>query len=134
MDPWIETVAVCAIIALGTALGRTFSNWGKPYWLLGYTLALVLMAWLLLLTYNQRLHFVQAFIWIATGRARFVILSFAVTVGLISPLSRLPRKSERLIVCAITALIVIWFSVLPFLSSAVMENRLRDLRTELLQN
>jgi len=129
VSPWFETVAVCALIAVGTALGKAFSDRPKPYWLLGYTLALALVGWLLLVTYNQSLHFAQLFIRIATGRARFVILSFAVTIGLISPLSRLPRKSERLIVCTVTALIVTWFSVLPFLSSAMMENRMRDLRT-----
>jgi len=129
MNPWFETVAVCALIAVGTALGKAFSDRPKPYWLLGYTSALALVGWLLLVTYSQSLHFAQLFTWIATGRARFVILSFAVTIGLISPLSRLPRKSERLIVCIVTALIVTWFSVLPFLSAAMMENRMRDLRT-----
>jgi len=134
MNPWVETAGVVLIAVLGVFLGRVFSSLRKPYWLLGYFLPLILIAMLILVRCNNVLRFVQPFCWIAAGRVKFVILSLAVTMGLTVPLSRLPRKCERLLVCILMAVVVTWFSVLPFLVPALIKNHLSNIKTRLNSN
>ncbi len=134
MNPWFETAGVVLIAVSGVFLGRFFSGLRKPYWLLGYFLPLTLLAILVLVRCNNMLRFVQPFCWIATGRIKFVILSLVVTMGLTVPLSRLPRKCERILVCILMAGIVIWFSILPFLVPALIKDHLSNIKTRLDSN
>ena len=134
MNPWVETAGVVLIAVLGVFLGRVFSGLRKPYWLLGYFLPLALIAILVLIRFNNVLRFVQPFCWVATGRVKFVILSLVVTMGLTVPLSRLPRKCERILVCILMAGIVIWFSILPFLVPALIKDHLSNIKTRLDSN
>ncbi len=134
MNPWVETAGVVLIAVLGVFLGRFFSGLRKPYWLLGYFLPLALITILVLVRCNNVLRFVQPFCWFATGRVKFVILSLVVTMGLTVPLSRLPRKCERILVCILMAGIVTWFSVFPFLVPALIKDHLSNIKTRLDSN
>ncbi len=129
MSPWVGTVSVVLVALLGIWLGRLSSRFQKSYWLLGCSLPIVLLVMLILTRYNNSLHFVKPFSWIAIGRARFIILSLAVSMGLTVPLSRLPYKFEKLIVCLLMAGFVVWFSVLPLLSPALVKDHLANLST-----
>jgi hypothetical protein len=55
-------------------------------------------------------------------------------MGLTVPLSRLPHKFEKLIVCILMGVFVTWFSVLPFLVPALIKSRLYNIRTKLDSN
>ena len=134
MNPWFETTGVVLVAVLGIFLGRIFSGFRRPYWTLGYFLPCILIAMLLLVRCNSALNFVWPFSWITTGRVRFFSLSLAVSMGLTVPLSRLPRKCEKLLVCIVMALFVTWFSVLPFLIPALIKDRLSNLKTRLDSN
>ena len=134
MNPWVETAGVVLIAVFGVFLGRVFSSLRKPYWLLGYFLPLILIAILVLIRFYNVLRFVQPFCWITTGRVKFVILSLVVTMGLTVPLSRLPRKCEKLLVCIVMAVVVTWFSVLPFLVPALIKDHLSKIKTRLDSN
>jgi hypothetical protein len=129
MNPWVETIGVVLIAVLGVCLGRLFSRFRTPYWMLGYLFPAGLIAMLALVRFDNSLYFIRPFIWVATGRAKFVTLSMAVSMGLTVPLSRLPRKWEQLSVCVIMAGFVTWFSVLPFLVPALIKDRLEHLKT-----
>lgn len=129
MNPWFETAGAILIALLGVFLGKVFSGLRKPWWLVGYLLPFVLIVMLALARCNNALYFVRPFCWVAVGRIRFFTLSLAVSMGLTVPLSRLPRKCEKLIVCFLMAVFVIWFSVLPFLVPALIKNRLAHLTT-----
>jgi len=129
MNPWLETLGVILICLCGIALGRLFSSFPKPYWLLGYILSSALIAILLLARHNDSLGLLPTLSWITASRAKFVILSLAVTMGLTAPLSRLPHKSEKLLVWIVMTVVVGWFSVLPFLAPALIESRLANLST-----
>ena len=129
MNPWFETAGVILIALLGVFLGRVFSGLRKPWWLLGYFLPFVLIVMLALARCNNALYFVMPFCWVAVGRIRFFTLSLAVSMGLTVPLSRLPRKCEKLIVCILMAVFVIWFTVLPFLVPALIKDHLSNLTT-----
>jgi len=134
MEPWLETAGVVLVAVLGVFLGRVFSDLRKPYWLLGYFLPLILITILVLVRCNNYMRFVQPFRWVATGRVKFVIISFVVTMGLTVPLSRLPRKCEKLLVCVLMAIVVTWFSVFPFLVPALIKNHLLNVKTRLSSN
>jgi hypothetical protein len=129
VNPWVETTGVVLVALLGILLGRLFSRVRRGYWVLGYFLPAVLIAMLALARFNHGLSFVWPISWVTTGRVRFVILSLAVSMGLTVPLSRLPHKFEKLIVCILMAVFVTWFSVLPFLVPAFIKDDLSNLRT-----
>ena len=129
MNPWFETAGVVLIALFGVLAGRVCSHFGKPYWILGYILPSVLIAMLAIVRFDYALFFVPPFSWIAAGRARFVVLSLAVSMSLTVPLSRLPYKFEKLIVCLLMAGFVTWFSVLPFLVPALIKGRLSGIQT-----
>ena len=134
MNPWFETAGVVLIAVLGVFIGRLFSGLRKPYWLLGYFLPLIIISMLLLVRCSNVLRFVQPFCWIATGRLKYVIISLVVTMGLTVPLSRLPRRCEKLLVCILMAVVVTWFSVLPLLVPALIKEHLSNIQTRLSAN
>jgi len=129
MTPWVGTANVVLVALLGICLGRLISRLKESYWLLGCSLPFLLIAMLVLTRYSNGLHFVEPFSWVAVGRTRFITLSFAVSMGLTVPLSRLPHKFEKLIVCLLMAGFVTWFAALPLLVPALVKDRLLSLST-----
>ncbi|UCF14320.1 MAG: hypothetical protein JSW59_12975 [Phycisphaerales bacterium] len=130
MSPWVGISGVISVVLLGVCLGRFFSRLQKTYWLLGCCVPFVLLMMLVATRYNNSLHFMAPFSWIAVGRIRFITLSFAVSLGLTVPLSRLPYEWEKLIVCLLMAGFVVWFSVLPLLGPTLVRGRLSNLTTK----
>jgi hypothetical protein len=55
-------------------------------------------------------------------------------MGLTVPLSRLPRRCEKLLVCILMVVIVTWYSVLPFLVPALIKEHLSNIQTRLSAN
>jgi hypothetical protein len=121
INPWFEITGVVLVALLGVFLGRVFSGFRKPYWLLGHFLGFVLIVILALARYYNALYFIRPFSWVTTGRVQFVILSLAVTMGLTTPLSRLSHRYEKLLVCVLMAVVVTWFCVLPFLNGICLQ-------------
>ena len=130
MNLWLEAVGFMAIVISGVLLGRLFSRLQKPYWLCGYFFSLILIAILATMKCSTALSFLPPFSWIATGRARFIILAWAITTGLITPLSRLPRMCEKYVVSVLTVVFVGVFSVGPLLAPALFRDDLSNLRTK----
>lgn len=131
MNPWLETLGVVFVALLGAGVGRAFSNLKKSYWMLGYFLPLLLIAMLVLDRFGNEMNFLSPVSCIAAGRVKFVILSLVATMGLTTPLSRLPRKIEKLAVCILMVVVVVWFSILPFLVPAIIKNHLSTLPTRM---
>jgi hypothetical protein len=134
MDPWLETAGVILITLLGIMLGRVFSGLRKPYWILGYFFSFILIAMLLIARLKNELYFVQPFYYMAASRTRFIILSLAISMGLTVPLSRLPRKWEKFVVCVLMVGLITWSSILPFLIPALIKDRLSNLTTRFDKN
>lgn len=129
MAGWLETIAVCLVALSGVFLGRVFSGFRRPHWLWGYFPPLVLIVMLAAVRCAGPLAFVPPLCWIAAGRAKFVILSIAVTMGLTTPLSRLPHRCQKVLICILMAVVVAWFSILPFLVPVLIKERLSNLAT-----
>ena len=129
INPWLETIGVILVALMGVLLGMLFWRFRKPYWSCGYLVPFILIAMLVLATFNNALLFVPPFSWVTAGRTRFIILAFAATMGLTTPLSRLPRKCEKLTIGVLMAIVVGWFSVMPFLMPALIKDNLSNLKT-----
>ena len=129
MAPWLETAGVFAIAFSGILLGRVFSRMRWHFWLTGYFFCLALIAILVAGRFVQWFVFTMPFSWILAGEVRFVVLAFAVTMGLTIPLSRLPHKFEKVLVSVLIAVVVSWFSFLPFLFPAFIKTGLLSGRT-----
>ncbi len=131
MGPWLETIGVVLVAVAGVALGRRFARCSKPWWVLLY----LIPSGIILLMLGAKVHEAWVFggpvSWIVAGRARFVFVSLAVTLGLIMPLPHLPKRWERIVVGVFMVTVVGWFSVLPFLVPALIQHRLAALETRL---
>ncbi len=130
MSPWVGISSVIIVALLGVGLGRLFSGLRASYWLIGCSVPFALIVMLIMTRLSNSLHFVEPFSWIAVGRIRFVTLSLAVSMGLTVPLSRLPYRFEKFIVCLLMGVFVVWFSFLPLLGPALVRDRLANLTTK----
>ena len=115
MSPWFETIAICIVALSGVLAGRIFSRLRGAGWIVGYLISVLLIAVLIAVRLSNSLNFLPPFSWLTAGRIRFAVLCVAVTMGLTTPFSRLERKVERAVVCILMAVVVLWFSVMPFL-------------------
>ena len=129
MNAWLETVGVVIVALLGIVLGRMFSSFRSGRWTLGYFIPLGLIAMLVTVRFSGAVSFVPLLCWLVAGRMKFVILCLAVTMGLTTPLSRLPRRCEKFIICILMVVVVVCFSVLPFLTPALIKSELLNIRT-----
>jgi hypothetical protein len=134
MEPWFETFGVVLVALSGVVLGWALSRIRDYSWMLGCILSCLLLGALVVARCTHSIAFVPPFCWLAAGRAKFVVLALAVTIGLTAPLSRLPRRFEKCTVCALMGVVVAWFCVLPFLAPALVKDRLSNLRTRLDSN
>jgi hypothetical protein len=131
MNPWLETIAVTLLALFGIILGKTFSGLRKSYWVVGYFIPLGLITVLVIARIDNTLLFTSPFSLIAASRLKFAVLSFAVMMGLTALFSRLPRKSEKLVICVFMIVFAIWFSILPFLTPALLKNHLSNISTRI---
>jgi len=129
VNPWLETCCVIMVAAFGVLIGRAFSKLRKPYWFAGYVFALLILLTLVLTRFAHAIAFNSPLAWITAGRTKFVIFSLAATIGLTTPLSRLPYKFEKIIIAILMVIVVTWFSVLPFLTPALIKKHLASLDT-----
>ncbi|TFG48312.1 MAG: hypothetical protein E4H40_04880, partial [Candidatus Brocadiia bacterium] len=128
MNPWLETAGIVLAAFAGVFAGGCFSRLRRWYWALGYAVGFGLLGILLLPRIDNTLVFQQPFFWLTASRVKFVVLCLAVTIGLTTPISRLPHKTERLLVIALMVIVVSWFCVLPFLFPALLEKKLSSMK------
>ncbi len=126
---WVETIGIILVAVSSILLGRLLSRSKKHYWVLGYFFSCALLLLLIIARFNDALCFVFPFNWFVAGRARFVILCLAVTMGLTVPLSRLPYRFEKVLVYITMFVVVTWFSVMPFLMPALIKGHLLSMET-----
>jgi hypothetical protein len=131
MSGWFETAGVILAVIAGAAGGCKFSRLKNPHWGWGYFVPLALIALLLISAHVNLKIFVPAFAWVSGGRARFVIIGFAVTMGSMTLLGRLKRRVEKIVLLGITAGVVIWGAVLPFLMPVLIKTNLTNLQTKM---
>jgi len=129
VNPWLETVFAAVTALSGLYLGKAFTNLRRPWWFTGYLLPLAVIAAVVITGFNETVCFMPPFCWLPTGRIKFVILSLAAVTGLATLLPHLHSKFQKISVCLIMGFAVVWFAVLPFLTSALIKNDLQNLKT-----
>jgi hypothetical protein len=134
MNPWLETIGIILVALLGVLIGKLFSRPRKAYWIVGYFISFVLILFMLITRYSNSLAFAPMIVGVTAGWLKYVLFSLAVTMGLTTPLSRLPHKFERVAIYVVMAAVVVWFAVLPFLVPALIQNQLANLTTLLDSN
>ena len=68
---------------------------------------------------------------ISAGRLRFVLLIFAVTVGLTAPLTQLQSYVSRFVTCLVMSVIIAVLVTLPFMGPALVQQDLSETVTRL---
>jgi predicted double-glycine peptidase len=131
MQAYLETIGVLGIAMLGLLAGKAFSGLKRPYWLGGYFLSLILTVILILPRLYYPAHFMPLLSILLVGRIRFIILGFAVTVGLVAPIDRLPYRLEQILVCVLMSIVIGWFTVMPFLAPALLQDSFASLKTRI---
>jgi predicted double-glycine peptidase len=131
MQAYLETIGVLGVAVFGLLAGKAFSKLRRPYWLGGYFLSLILTAILILPHLYYTAQFVPLLGVLLAGRIRFIILGFAVSVGLIGPIDRLPYRLEKVLVCVLMSVVIGWFTVMPFLAPALLQDSLASLKTNI---
>jgi predicted double-glycine peptidase len=127
VNSWLETIAVTIIALAGAFIGRAFANLRKPWWFFGYIVPLLLITILAAARFDLPLCF--AFRWLTAGRIKFIVLPLSATIGLTAILPKVRFKLEKLLVCLVMGVAVIWFSILPFLTPALIKDRLQNIKT-----
>ena len=86
------------VAAAGVALGYLFSRLRKPYWTFGYFIPLALVLIYAAAVQFPALFFTPPISWMTMGRKKFAILGFVATMVLATPLSRVPKKRDRIVI------------------------------------
>jgi hypothetical protein len=131
MNPWIETLGVCILAAIGSLMGYAFSRLSKPYWVLGYFIPLLLICLIGSTRRNSALEFVPPLSWLVAGRTEFALSALITTMVLTNPLSRLSSQRDKGFVILFMIVAVSVTSVWPFLAPAFNQNYLASLKTHI---
>lgn len=129
MSPWLETLLVTLVAVLGVCLGIFFSRLPKWYWMAGYVIPFVLLLFLALPHWINFLFFTPPFSWMTAGRREFALGGLVGAMILITPLRRLPQKKTRIAVVVFMCVVVVCYSILPFLGPALIRDAMRGLPT-----
>jgi hypothetical protein len=125
----VEILAVVLIAAIGIIVGLFLAERRKPYWIIGYAIACTIVLILAMGRFFYPLNFIHPFDYLLAGRFRFVLLGAATTLGLTSPINKLPHRLERIAVCVIMLQVVIWFSIMPFLVPTFLKSQHASIKT-----
>jgi hypothetical protein len=131
MSPWVESFGVLLLGGVGVAIGAWFSRRPGQWWLVGYFAPLTMAVLYAVGTRYAAVGFTPPVSWMLAGRTRFAIMGFIATTVLTTPLSRLSRKRDRLVVALLMAVIVSLVSVWPFLAPAFNRGKLAGLKTRI---
>ena len=131
MQAYLETIGVLGVAILGLMAGKVFSKLRRPYWLGGYFLSLILTSILILPHLYYSTQFMPLLSILLAGRIRFIILGFAISVGLVGPIDRLPYRLEQVLVCILMSVVIGWFTVMPFLAPALLHDSHASMKTNI---
>jgi predicted double-glycine peptidase len=134
MNLWLDAFAALLCALAGVALGRWFSRRPSPYWTIGYFIPLGLIFAYALAFHFPAIMFLPPFSWMMMGLKKFAVLGFVTTMVLTTPLSRVPQKRNRIMICALMGVIVLFNAIWPFIAPMVDRWQLRGLQTNLDKN
>lgn len=129
MNFWQELIVLLSFAFAGIYIGERAAHTKGKLWILGSLFSVALLSLLAADRFFCFLTFVYPFTILLAGRFRFIIVAFAVTVGLTPMISRLNFLYQKVFLTVVMIASVIWFSVLPFVMPVMMKGRLLSLPT-----
>jgi predicted double-glycine peptidase len=131
MNLWLEAIAATTFAAFGVLLGYFFSRLPKPYWTFGYFIPLILVLIYGIANHVPSLCFTPPISWMMMGREKFAIMGFIAGLILTTPISRLPKRHDRIIVSLLMAVMIFSVSVWPFIRPVFDRKELSRLQTQI---
>jgi predicted double-glycine peptidase len=131
MNPWVESLAVLMFAAGGLFTGAWFSRLPKPWWLLGYFLPLTLVVLLDIANRNPAVTFWPLLYRLMLGHNRFAAHAFIATVMLTTPMSKLPKRRDRVAMTVLMTSFVLGMSFWPVLAPAFNQKQLAAIITNI---
>lgn len=131
MNPWNQAIVVMAVAGSGIALGRFYFGRSYKRALGGAFAAIGWIAFLLTAHFLHLFTLYSGLDWIAASRSKYVLICFAVCLGLISPLRYLHGLWKRLLTVGVLAGFLVFFAGLPFVGPAVYQKQIQNLPTHL---
>jgi predicted double-glycine peptidase len=127
----VHALISVSVAGAGVGFGYLFSRLPKPFWTLGYFIPFALIC-----IYGASIHLPgftppASVAWMMTGLRKFAFFGFVATMVLTTPLSRVPRKKDRLVVAGFMVVMVSTTSVWPFIAPAFSRNQLAHLKTQI---
>jgi len=129
MTLWFETIGMLLVAALGIGLGLAAARRSIAARLLAMASAFALVGLILVARQDALWSKLPFLCPLAAGRIRFVMLIFAVTLGLTAPLDQLRSWVSRFATCLIMSVMIGVLISLPFLMPALMQDDLGASRT-----
>lgn len=124
MTLWLETFGILLIASVGVILGRWASCRSTASRIFAMCASFGVVGLILLARQGNLWDSFPFLCPIATSRLRFVLLSFAVTLGLTAPLSQLRSLVSRFITCAVMCGFIMVLVSLPFIGPAMIQSDL----------
>jgi predicted double-glycine peptidase len=131
MTLWLETIGMLLVAALGVGLGLAAARRSMPARLLAMGAAFALIGLILLARQDTLWSKLPLLCALGAGRIRFVVLIFAVTLGLTAPLDQLRSWVSRFATCLIMSLMIGVLISLPFLVPALLQRDLGASQTRI---
>ena len=125
----MESLGVLALAAGGVLIGARFSRLPKPWWMLGYFIPLLAVVLYAVALHFPALSFVPPVSWMMAGRNKFAVTGFMGAVLLTTPMLKMPRRRERIVVSVLMVCLVLGTSVWPFLAPAFNQSYFASLPT-----
>ncbi len=129
MGLWLETIGILAVAVCGLLAGRWAGRHSSASRGCAMAAAFGIVAIILLARCHALWELLPPLRPISAGRLRFVLLSFAVTLGLTAPLGKLHSMLSRFFTCVIMAVFLAVMITLPFMGPALAQSELSAIPT-----
>lgn len=128
---WFETFGILLIAITGFVLGRWASCRSIHARVFAMITSFAVVGLILISRAGSLWHTFPLLCPIAASRLRFVLLAFAVTLGLTAPLGQLRSFTSRFVTCFIMSVFVAILISFPFLGPALIRSDLAGSRTRI---
>jgi predicted double-glycine peptidase len=131
MNLWLAAITATLFACCGIGSGFYASRLPRFYWTLGYLLPAAVLLVYGLANHLPAFAFAPPISWMMMGRKKFAIMGFIAAMVLTTPLSRVPKRRDRMIICLFMAVMIFSTTVWPFVVPAFDRSELVDLQTHL---
>ena len=128
---WLETIEILLVAISGIVLGQWASRKSTLAHIIAMGVSFAIVGLILLARLGSLWEMFPYLRPIAASRLRFVLLIFAITLGLTAPLTQLRNYTSRLVTCLVMTSFVMVLVCLPFLGPVLIQSDLANLQTRM---